>query len=62
MREIVKSKDKQIASLHSHVKVLESTVELLKNDLCSMVREGQSKNIDQDEAINFKEEANRLRL
>ena len=26
LREIVKSKDKQIQSLHSHVKVLESTI------------------------------------
>ena len=39
LKEIVRSKDKQLKSLHSHVKVLENTIDLLKEEISKLNRE-----------------------
>lgn len=41
-RDIIKSKDKQISSLHSQVKVLENTIELLKSQVDALSKENKT--------------------
>lgn len=41
-KDIIKSKDKQISSLHSQVKVLENTIDLLKSQVDALAKENRS--------------------
>lgn len=42
VRDILKSKDKQISSLHSQVKVLENTIDLLKSQVDVLTKEARN--------------------